>query len=60
MYVDGVAKIRFYLDPSVGSDNADFRTDPVILATAGQVVEIKVLPTMPRGEINSVLTGIEL
>ena len=58
--VDGVTKVKFYLDPSFGSDHADFNTSPVIFATAGQVVTVKISPTMPRGEINSVITGIEL
>ena len=58
--VAGVDKIKFYLDPSQGSDNANFMTSPALIATSGQVVTIIASPTMPRGEINTILTGIEL
>jgi len=58
--VNGVTKKKFYLDPSQGKDSDNFYTLPVIFATEGQVITITIEPTMPRGEINSVLVGIEL
>jgi len=59
LYINDVAKLKFYLDPSNGNDSNYIYTAPVKIANAGDVLTIKFEPTMPRGEINSVLVGIE-
>ena len=58
--VNGVEKIKFYLDPGFGRDNQYFYTQPAIFATAGQVITITEEPSAPRGEVNTILAGIEL
>jgi hypothetical protein len=57
--LNGVSKVKFYLDPSTGHNSDYIYTAPVPFATAGQVITITVDPTMPRGEVNSILVGIE-
>lgn len=56
--VGGVVKIRFYFDPNKGNLSPLY-TAPVIIATAGQVVTITETAQIGRGEINTVLIGIE-
>ena len=57
--VDGVAKLKIYLDPSVGSETSYVYTAPVLIATAGQVVTITSLASIARGEVATMLVGIE-
>ena len=56
--VDGVVKIRFYFDPNKGNLSPLY-TAPVKIADAGQVVTITETAQIPRGEINTLLVGIE-
>jgi len=56
--VDGVVKVRYYFDPNRGN-LAPLYTAPVTIATAGQVVTITETADIGRGEINTVLVGIE-
>jgi hypothetical protein len=57
--VNNVTKIKFYLDPSQGLSTNYIYTAPVLFASAGDIVTVVIEPTAPRGELNSVLIGIE-
>jgi len=58
--LDGVTKIRFYLDPGWGATKDEFISSPIVFATAGQVVTITEDPSTARGEVNTIFAGIEL
>ena len=59
LQVNGTSVIKFYLDPSQGKSNEYIYTAPVKIANAGDIITIVGSPSAPRGEINSVLVGIE-
>lgn len=56
--VDGVVKLRTYIDPNRGTPPPTY-TAPVKIADAGQVVTITEVAKIGRGEINTMLVGIE-
>lgn len=59
LQVNGITKIKFYLDPSQGKSSEYLYTAPVLFGNSNDIITIIIYPSAPRGEINSILVGIE-